>query len=107
MDWGEFVVAIIGAVLSGGVGAVIGARSQARKTDAETTSILMATVNKDLVQPLRERVTDLEEDLERRERSWDRERRSLYEGIRRLTAQLVENNLVPCWSPHGFEEEEL
>ncbi len=106
MDWGEIAIAIITAALSGGAGAIIGARSQARKNDAEATRTLLAAVNESLVRPLRERVADLGKDLEQREVQWDRERRSLYEGIRRLITQLVEHDLVPCWSPNGFEEEE-
>jgi hypothetical protein len=108
MDWGELVVALVGVALSGGAGAIIGARAQARKTEAEATRTLLAAVNESLVRPLRERVADLEQDLEQREVQWDRERRSLYEGIRQLISQLVEHDLVPCWTPpHGFEEEDL
>lgn len=103
MDWTAIAAIVVSAVTGGAVGAW----AQARLHDAQATRELMAAVNESLVEPLRERVAELEAVLERREVQWRRERRALVEGIHALTCQLVDHDLVPVWElPRWFGEDE-
>jgi hypothetical protein len=62
-----------------------------RKLKAEAAQIVTETALS-LIEPLKERITALEQHAE-----------ELHAGIEKLTCQLVENGLTPVWTPPPFD----
>jgi len=80
-----------------------------KKREAKISSkARIAEVATGMLEPMRNRILDLEEDVKRERvarRRLEGHVETLVAGIKTLTGQLVENNIVPCFTLEDFDDD--